>query len=82
MKVTLYTKEGCELCQEAQETLRRLQKTIDFTIDLVYIEEDPEAYSRYRDRVPVIAIDGVEAASVPLDERCLRALLLPSARRP
>ena len=75
MIVTLYTKEGCDLCEEAEETLRRLQKLIQFETKLVYIEDDEELYERYGERVPVVTVGGQEIASAPIDEAALQAIL-------
>ena len=75
MKVTLYTKDECGLCREAEEILRRLGRKIHFDLELVDIERDPELRSRYCDRVPVVAVEGKEVAAAPLDEARLRAVL-------
>ena len=74
--VTLYTKADCGLCREAAEALLRIQKKIHFQLDLVDIEVDPAVFSRYWDRVPVVAVDGKEVAATPLDEGRLREILL------
>ena len=76
MNVTLFTKEGCELCHEAEAVIRKLRTRIHFQLDLVYIDEDASAYNLYWDKVPVIAVDGVEVARAPLDERRLREMFL------
>ena len=75
MKVTLFTKAECGLCREAEEALRRLRKKIFFQFELVDIEGDPALYSRYWDRVPVLAVEGKEVGAAPLDEGTLRVLL-------
>jgi glutaredoxin len=75
LKVTLYTKEGCGLCDEAEDFLRSMQKVIQFELDVVYIEEEPAFHGRLGDRVPVIHVDGREVASAPIDEAALRAAL-------
>ena len=75
MKVTLYTKDECGLCREAEDILRRLGRRIHFDLELVDIECDPELRSRYWDRVPVVAVEGKDLAAAPLDEGGLRAML-------
>ncbi len=75
MKVSLYTKSDCGLCREAEEVRRRLRRTIQFQLALVDIEACPSVFERYRDRVPVVEVDGEEVASAPLDEERLRAAL-------
>ena len=76
MRVTLYTKSDCGLCEEAASMLRRLQKQIRFEIEHVNIEADANATELYGSRIPVIAVDGEEVAAAPLDEKQLTAILL------
>ncbi len=76
MKVTLYTKEDCGLCEEAASMLKRLQRQTHFEIEYVYIETDARANERYGSRIPVIAVDGEEVAAAPLDDKQLAAILL------
>ena len=71
--MTLFTKGECGLCEEAEELLRRLQKRIRFQLEIVDIQEDMAIYDRYRDRVPVVAVDGREVAAAPIDGRRLEA---------
>ena len=76
MRVTLYTKADCGLCEEAASMLRRLRKQTRFELEYVNIEADAGANERYGSRIPVIAVDGEEVAAAPLDEKQLAAILL------
>ena len=73
--VTLYTREGCGLCTEAQILLRKLNSEIPFSLALVDIDVNMEAHDRYWLRIPVVLVDGTEAASAPIDESGLRTAL-------
>jgi glutaredoxin len=73
--VTLYTAADCGLCLEAEEELRRLQQRIRFRLEIVDIASDESVLDRYRERVPVVAVDGREVAAAPLDLRRLRRAL-------
>ena len=75
MKVTLYTKAECGLCEEAEEMLRRLQPDIRFELEYVNVETDSVAHERYWDRIPVVAVEGREVAAAPIDEGRLRTIL-------
>lgn len=61
--VTLYTRPGCCLCDEAREVLLRVRAGHPeaFVLEEEDIERSRELHSRYLERIPVIAIDGVEA---------------------
>ena len=75
MTVTLYTRAGCHLCQEAERVLRAEQAATPFHLELVDIDGDPELARRYGVRVPVVAVDGHDLFDyeVPID--LLRARL-------
>jgi glutaredoxin len=58
--VTLYGKPGCHLCQDARATILRLRAEREFDFEEVDITLDPGLYRRYGERIPVVAVDGVE----------------------
>jgi glutaredoxin len=68
---TVYTRNGCHLCDEAQGTLVRF----GFQLELVDIDGDPALTQRYGNCVPVVVIDGRERFRGRIDPRLLRRLL-------
>jgi glutaredoxin len=66
--VTLYGRDGCCLCDEAREVLLRAQARHSFSLQERDIEQDDELLRAYLERIPVIAIDGVEAFELVIDE--------------
>lgn len=60
-RVTLYTRRGCHLCQDAKAVLDRARALAAFTLDVVDIDDDPVLARKYNQEVPVIEIDGVKA---------------------
>jgi glutaredoxin len=73
--VTLYTRAGCHLCEEAERVLREEQAATPFRLELVDVDRDPELASRYGVRVPVVAVDGVERFEYEVPVDLLRAEL-------
>ncbi|MBD0370675.1 MAG: glutaredoxin family protein [Pyrinomonadaceae bacterium] len=59
--VTLYTKPGCHLCEEAKQEMMRAEIADEYTFEEVNIEEDAAVYERYRFEIPVITVDGHKA---------------------
>jgi glutaredoxin len=59
--VTVYTRAGCHLCEDAIVIVREVAAG-RADVALVDIDADRDLYDRYTVRVPVIAIDGVEIA--------------------
>jgi glutaredoxin len=58
--VTLYGRDGCHLCDDARATLLELRARAPFELVEVDIESDDELHRRYLERIPVVALDGVE----------------------
>jgi glutaredoxin len=58
-KVTVYSRHGCHLCDDAFNTLESMREELNFEIDVTNIDEDAELVKLYSDQVPVIHIDGV-----------------------
>lgn len=58
--VTLVTRAGCHLCEDAEQLLRRLSGELGFAYRELDVDAAPELREEYSDRVPVILIDGKE----------------------
>jgi glutaredoxin len=56
--VTLYGKPGCCLCDEARDALDAIRARRPFELEEVDITRDPGLEREYRERIPVVAIDG------------------------
>ena len=61
-QLTVYTRPGCHLCDDLKKTLRRVRRQQAFDLREVDISRDPGLERRYRHDIPVLLIDGVEAA--------------------
>jgi glutaredoxin len=66
--VTLYTRAGCHLCEEAERVLAA--NGIAFA--RVDIESDDELFKRYLERIPVVAVDGEDLSDFEVDVVALR----------
>jgi glutaredoxin len=73
--VTLYTRLGCHLCEEAERVLRVEQAAAGFHLELVDVDRDPELVRRYGVRVPVVAVDGRDLFEYEVPVDLLRARL-------
>ncbi|MGH8908778.1 MAG: glutaredoxin family protein [Egibacteraceae bacterium] len=72
--VTIYSRQRCGLCREAEAAVARIAGR-GADVLLVDIDADPALTERYTIRVPVIAVDGVEIAEYHVDAQALRAKL-------
>jgi glutaredoxin len=74
--VTLYSRPGCHLCDEARESLQRVQTRAPFTLQEVDIESDDTLHARYLERIPVVAVDGQDLFDYEVDEESLERFIL------
>ncbi len=75
MKVTLYGKPGCCLCDEARVAVDEVRAEAEFEVEHVDISLDPVLHRRYGERIPVVEIDGEEAFELGVDAAALRERL-------
>ena len=73
--VTLYTKPGCHLCDDALAALRRVQLAVPFELHERDISADERLHRAYFERIPVVAVDGEEMFDYFVDERSLEERL-------
>lgn len=75
--VTVYTREGCHLCEEAIDTIRRVadssRKAI--SLDVVDVDANTELREEYGERVPYVLVDGRPRFKYRVDEVELETLL-------
>jgi glutaredoxin len=74
-RVTLITRAGCHLCEEAEATLRAMAGELGFAYEELDVDADASRRDEYSDRVPVILIDGKEHGYWRVEEARLRAAL-------
>lgn len=59
-RVTLYTRPGCHLCEEAKRAMLAARCDALYTLREINIDLDPELTRRYGWDVPVVLINEVE----------------------
>ena len=56
--ITVYSRTGCHLCQDAIELLETMKVELEFSIDVILIDDNPELEKLYGEQIPVTQIDG------------------------
>jgi glutaredoxin len=74
LRVIFYTKPGCHLCDEAREHLEDLAADVELELSEIDIRSDDALFERYRYRIPVIVVDGVERLEGRISADDVRAL--------
>ena len=79
MRLTIYSKPGCHLCDEMKSTVHRVLSTLGaeppISVDEIDISGDPALIDRYGLEIPVLLIDGRKAAKYRVSEEELRRKL-------
>lgn len=75
--VTVYTREGCHLCDDAIETVEHVAAAVarPVEIETVDVDTDPDLRERYGERVPYVTVDGRPQFKYRVDADDLRATL-------
>lgn len=73
--VTVYSRHGCHLCEDAIATLESMREELAFTIDVIYIDGNPELEKLYGNEVPVIQINGEHHDFYKVDPERFRSSL-------
>jgi glutaredoxin len=73
-RITVYTRQGCHLCEQAEAVVRRLARW-RADVEVVDVDADPALSDRYTVRVPVVAVNGREIAEFQVDPAALRTAL-------
>jgi glutaredoxin len=73
--ITIYSRRGCHLCDDAENILESLREELNFEIDVINIDEDAELIKLYSDQVPVIHIDGIHHDFYKVDPLRFRSSL-------
>jgi glutaredoxin len=73
--ITIYSRQGCHLCDDAQKTLESMREELNFEIVVIDIDQDAELIKRYSDQVPVIHIDGIHHDFYKVDPLRFRSSL-------
>jgi len=75
-RVTLYSRLGCHLCEEAREAILSLRVAgCDFELGEIDIESDDALLRRYLERIPVVELEGEVVSELVFDPEALRARL-------
>jgi hypothetical protein len=63
--VTLYTRPGCHLCEQAHAIVIAALRGMELPVRVVDIDEDAALRDRYTNRVPVVAVDTEDVLEWP-----------------
>ena len=75
MTVTVYSKPGCHLCDEAKAVVDRVRARHHFNLVIKDIRDDAKDFAEFQYVIPVIKVDDREIARYRLTEEHLERAL-------
>ncbi len=75
MRVELYGKPDCCLCDDAKVVLDRLRAETPFDLAVIDISEREDLRAKFGDEIPVVFVEGRKAFKFRIDETELRRKL-------
>ena len=81
-RVTLYSKPGCHLCDDARAVIERVCADLGESYDEISILDDPGLLDRYAEEIPVTLVDGKQHDFWRVDPDRLRGALTETGDRP
>lgn len=70
--ITIFTREGCCLCEDVKARVERVAQDIPIRLEMIDITTDPAIYEKYKSVIPVVHIDGEEVFVSKMAELWLR----------
>jgi glutaredoxin len=56
--ITIYSRTGCHLCEDALKILQSMQSELDFDLEEILNDGSEELEKLYGEKIPVTQIDG------------------------
>jgi glutaredoxin len=75
LRVIVYTRAACHLCDDALTVLQRYQQRYGFVLETVDVDESADLVRAYGDSVPVVTIDGQVRFRARVNEVLLARIL-------
>jgi hypothetical protein len=75
-EITLYTRPGCHLCEDAAALLERLAARFPIAVAEINILNDVDLFERYKHSIPVITIAGGPTLQAPIEAGSLERALI------
>jgi len=81
LRIRMYTRAGCHLCDEAWGMLVEFRRQYGFELDTADVDTDSDLTARYGDWVPVVAVNGKDRFRGRINRALFVRLLAAELRR-
>ncbi len=73
--IEVMTKQDCCLCDDAKEIIEQVIAELPAELKMTDIESDPKLFERYKEKIPVVLINGEESFVYKVHPSTLRKKL-------
>ena len=73
--IEILTKSDCCLCEDIKEVVNRVLSDYPIKLVVTDIESNPTLYEKFKERIPVLKINGMESFVYKTNETTLRRKL-------
>ena len=80
VRITLYSRPGCHLCEAMRDVAVVVARERGATFEEVDVDDDPVAAAQYDLEVPVLCVNGTKAFSISVTPKLLRQRLAAEGR--
>jgi glutaredoxin len=81
IRLTLYSRPGCHLCEEMRREVEELLGDLAHEWDVVDVDRDPELARRYGESIPILFVNGHLFAKIRLPRLSSKLRLVRAAAR-
>src|SRR5262249_56150353 len=71
IRVTLYGRAGCHLCEEMREVVERVARDVPLDVETIDVDADPTLAAAHGAEVPVLFVNGRKAFKYRVDPAAL-----------
>ncbi len=75
IRIDIYSKPECSLCDKAKAVIKKFKNKYPLTISEIDISSDPVLFGKYKEKIPVIFINGRQAFVYKVHEITLKKKL-------
>lgn len=75
MRVDIYSKPSCSLCEKALAVVEQVRARVPFELYITDIRQSPELFETWRNDIPVVLIEGMPVFKHRVDAEVLEARL-------
>ena len=79
--VTVYSRSGCHLCENALNEIKKFSDEFNFQIEEILIDGDVELEKKYGEEVPVILINAKRHDFFKIEPERFRTAMQSESRR-